>query len=113
MVNEFLLRGSENAIAINIIADALNLDVSVVKDIAKSECINGAPIMANCKGYYLATSKDEVCRKINRLRKQAAEIMKSKFAINNHAEAKKKSVELIKMADALDGVIRKGLDNEI
>ena len=110
MITELLDVGVDKAKKNELIASRLGVNTRDVSEIVRIERLQGSPICANCYGYYMPESIDDLKRTRSRLFKQAREVRKVAFAIDDTVkkmEMMQKSREDLEFAEILSKIIDK------
>ncbi len=99
---DHLAVGEKNARKGEEIAKVFGITRREFQDLTRAERLQGAPIIANSRGYYIPETIDEWRRYISRLYKEAREIRKVAETMKKNIELLEKSKELKTMADAMN-----------
>ena len=98
-----LNKGEDNAIHQKDICEAYDLEPRYFQELVRRERLEGLPICATSKGYFLPETIEELKRTISRFYKQARELRKVAEKMKESAEKFalcEKSEDFYKMAEA-------------
>ena len=110
MILELLDYGRDKAKHCEDIAEELDLSAEEVKDLIKIEKLQGAPICANCYGYYIPTTIEELQRNRSRLIKHSRALISAAYAADDtirRLELLNKAKDEKAIAEAVDKMIVK------
>lgn len=102
MIKEYLRHGEENATSNEVLSRMNGTDTRTTREMVKRARLEGEPICASSKGYFLPGCEDDLKRTISRLYKMARETRKSAEAMKKNSELYFKSEEFKKMAEAME-----------